>query len=854
MLNIQSNIDDIKYVDIKDSRHILIRGWAFVENKLFYDFKVEVNNKSLPFKLKKVKRPDVQSTLHCQNLYTGFLIRINLNDDCNLDTVKISITLNEESKEILTLNKSELEEIKDTNPIMTHVDHFFYDKNNDCADVYGFALSKAGKPLKIKITNENSEEIKFKNHKIKRADLVKHYIVNEEDVECGFNLLFEDFNPESNYMIHFESNGFSYSEPLVLESNYMAKSAWATLKANSRYILNNGFLYFYLRKRYGCSEDSDYNSRQKLYAKFIKEKGEEEIEAFSYKPRISIVVATYNTPIEYLDKMIESVTEQTYQKWELIIADGSSTNKVMNHVSNYWKLKDGRIRIIKLEENLGIAENMNAAIKESSGDYIALYDHDDFLDPYTLDIYVKSINENKNTRPEILYCDEDKVDSKGKIYFQPNFKPDFNLDLLHSGNYITHFLMVSRQLIEKVGLLDSQYDGAQDYDFVLRCVENVKPNQICHIPFPLYHWRMHKDSTAGNPQSKMYAYEAGVKALQAHYDRLGIPATASQTNLLGNYRTHYTLKTHPKVSIIIPNKDNVECLSRCLESIIGKTSYDNYEIVIVENNSADPETYEYYAEVEEKYDFVKVVYHLEKEFNISAILNYGAEKASGRYLLFMHNDVEVISEDFIEEMLGYCMRKDVGAVGCRIYNEDDSIQSAGIVLGHEGEVMHCFQGYNNYELSYQNRLFCAQDYTTVSGVCLMTASILFEHVGGFNEDLKAFKFDIEYCLKLQRIESRVVYTPFAEVMHRQLRSPKNLPEYPELLRESKEAFKKFWEEFDLSDYGYPDPNYNDNLTLIAPGFELKKIEEIPVLFARFAVNGVERFRWGKKGKSEDCDE
>lgn len=838
MLSVHSNIDDIKYVDVEGTQYILVRGWSFVEDKLLHDFEVRINNIPSPFKLKKVKRPDVQAAHHCSSLFTGFLMRIDLNDDCNLEFVKISIISDDESEEILELPKYKLEEVKDTNPITAHIDHFFYDKNNDCADVYGFALSKAGKPLKIKITNENGDEIKFNNHKIRRPDLVKHFVVNEEDAECGFNLLFDDYDPNEKYTIHFSNQTHSYSEPLVLETDYMTKSALTNLKTTTENILKNGFLNYYLKKKYGFLGGPDYNNRHKFYTESKQQLEKQKKHSFLYSPKISIVVATYNTPINYLDKMIGSVVEQTYQNWELIIADGSSTNKVMDHIITYWKSKDGRIGTIKLEKNLGIAENMNAAIKKSTGEYIALYDHDDFLEPNTLYEYVNCIN-NRNISPEVLYCDEDKVDSKGNVYFQPNFKPDFNLDLLRSGNYITHFLMVSRSVIDKVGLLDSKFDGAQDYDFVLRCVENVRPNEICHIPYPLYHWRMHKDSTAGNPQSKMYAYDAGARALQAHYKRLGIHAITSKTDLLGNYRTHYILDSRPKVSIIIPNKDNVECLSRCIGSIIEKTSYDNYEIILVENNSSNPETYDYYSEIEEKYNAVKIVYYLEKEFNYSAICNYGAEKASGRYLLFMHNDVEVISEYFIEEMLGYCMRKDVGAVGARLYYEDESIQSAGIVLGENGEPLNCFQGCSNYDNVYQNRLFCTQDYTAVSGACLMTDELLFEYMGGFNEYLKVSRGDIGYCLALQRFGKLVVYTPFAEMLHRELNSPKNHPEYPRLLRESEKAYKKLWERFVSSDDPYCDPNFNTNLSLVDSRFSLKRFEEIPVVFLRVVVNDKE---------------
>ena len=804
-------IDDIKYVDIKDARYILIRGWGFIEEEMFCNFNVKVNEQKFPITLKRVKRLDVQEACKCLNAFTGFIIRISL-DNVNIETLKMFINNDKERSLILTLTKSQLEEIRDTTPVSSHIDHFFYDKNNDCADVYGFALSKAGKKIKTTITDNKGNNIQFKLDKIKRSDLVKHYVVNEEDVECGFNITFEDFSPDLTYAIHFSCDGFEETKILELEEDYMTKSSKINMKKSFNYIHDNGLVKFLKKSKTGSLDDDlEYNEWRKMFIPSKKSLKLQRKTNFEYAPKISLVVATFNTPIQYLKEMIDTVVAQTYPNWELCIADGSSTCGVVEYIrENYNK---GRIVLTRLDKNLGIAGNMNEAIKIASGDYIGLYDHDDFIEPNALYEYVKILNGHRNAK--VIYSDEDKVDSNGRVYFQPHFKPDFNLDLLRSGNYITHFLVVSRDVIDEIGLLDSKYDGAQDYDFILRCAEHVMLADIYHVPQILYHWRMHRDSTAGNPESKLYAYEAGTRALQAHYDRLGIAAKVEREDFLGNYRTHYLLENHPKVSIIIPNRDNVEILRRCIQSIVTKATYDNYEIIIVENNSTEDSTYEYYNFLN-CYKFVKVIYD-KPGFNYSEYINDGVHQASGDYFLFMHNDTEVIAPNFIEEMLGCCMRKDVGVVGTRLFFDDDSIQHGGIILGSDGTIHNCFENAVSYDHIYQNRLLVAQNYSAVSGACMMTSREAFSEVNGFSEDYKILCSDVDYCLKIQDKGYLVIYTPFAKVLHRELNSVKNVIGYERMRQEDSSNFKARWS----SRFKAGDPHYNPNLKVDGARFALK---------------------------------
>ena len=370
--------------------------------------------------------------------------------------------------------------------------------------------------------------------------------------------------------------------------------------------------------------------------------------------------------------------------------------------------------------------------------------------------------------------------------------------------------------------MDGAFDGAQDYDFILRCAEYVDSENIYHIPHILYHWRMHQYSTAGNPESKMYAYEAGVRALQAHYNRIGIHAKVENGQFLGIYRTHFILDSHPKVSILISSKDHIDDLSRCIDSIRNKSSYDNYEIIIVDNNSKEKTIFDYYKQLEKKYAFVKVVYWKNK-FNKSAVYNFASQYANGEYLLFLNRATEVISKNFIEEMLGYCMRNDVGAVGSRLYYEDDRIQQAGIVYGQDGTVLHCFRGCFNYDLIYQNRLFCSQDYSALTDICMMVSRKVFEEIQGFSEQLKFAFNDIDFCMRLREKGYLNVYTPYAELyVNEEQTLKREKKSNQKQLGKDEKYFKKKW----ITTFKKGDPFYNQNLSLKFNDFRLKDLADI----------------------------
>ena len=534
---------------------------------------------------------------------------------------------------------------------------------------------------------------------------------------------------------------------------------------------------------------------------------------FEYEPKISIVVPLYKTPQKYLREMIESVIKQTYCNWELCLSDGSGDFSLKETLDSFEE-NDKRIRVVRSNEALRISENTNNAIEIATGDFIAFVDHDDLLAPNALFECVKALNKQREI--EVLYSDEDKISMDGKEYFEPHFKPDFNIDLLCSMNYICHLFVVSKRIIEKIGMLRSEYDGAQDYDFVLRSIENSK--NICHIPKVLYHWRAHKNSTAENPDSKMYAFEAGARAIQSHYDRIGISAKVHQGNYPGLYKTEHILERHPLISIIIPNKDHTTDLKKCIDSINIKSKYTNYEFIIIENNSEKKETFDFYDKLKNENHNINIVYW-EGEFNYSAINNFGVKFAKGEYLLFLNNDTEIINCNCLEELIGYCMHENVGAVGARLYYEDNTIQHAGVIIGFGGIAGHAFVGMPRSCNGYFSRIICAQDLSAVTAACMMVKKSVFEEVEGFDETLKVAFNDIDLCMKIRKANYLIVYNPYAELYHYESKSRG--------LEDTKEKVERFNGEIAIFAQKWPDilrdgdPYYNPNLSLERCDFGLR---------------------------------
>lgn len=566
--------------------------------------------------------------------------------------------------------------------------------------------------------------------------------------------------------------------------------------------------------RLGQNKNAIYENWLKKYGLTEEElkKQRETQKDFAYRPKFSIAVPLYRTEERFLRELIASVQSQTYDNWELCFADGSEDEgRGLSGILEEYQKQDKRIRYRVLEKNYGIAQNMNEAMHMAQGEFVTPVDHDDTLSPNALYEFVKALNENPSV--EVLYSDEDKIDTDGNHYFEPHFKADYDLDFLLTNNYICHLFAVKCSLkAYREGFL-SEYDGSQDFDFILRCCEEAK--EIYHVPKVLYHWRCHFDSTAANPQSKLYAFEAGRRAVQAHYDRLGIPAQAEHAQFYGLYRTRYHWKERPLVSILIPSRDQIEELKRCIESVLC-SDYDNYEILVLEHNSERAETFAYYDKLKMECDRIRVLtYHGEE--NHAKIFNFGVKEAVGEYLLLLDCRMQMINAACMDELLGLGMRADVGAVGAKLIYEDDTIAHAGIVLGFGGALGYVFRGKSRYTAGYESRVICAQDYSAVSGLCMLVKRGVYEEVGGMSEEFPGEFYDVDFCLKLRQRNWLVVYNPYAELYYY---GPKEsaIPTAALKAKDSRaaELLTEKWKETIAA----KDPYYNPNLTLEKMDFSL----------------------------------
>ena len=587
-----------------------------------------------------------------------------------------------------------------------------------------------------------------------------------------------------------------------------------TVQKGLRYLKHYGLKEFWIRLHERFEpEEVPYGPWYEAYRPDEETLEKQRKRKFPDGPLISIVVPAYLTPERFLRQMLDSLLAQTYENWELCLANGSPEDPDMQTVLKSYAEMDRRIRYQDLKENLGIAENTNAAFAMAKGDFIALLDHDDLLAPNALYEIAAALEEHPEA--DVIYTDEDKVTTDLSEHFQPHLKPDFNLDLLRSNNYICHFLVVRRSVVQTVGGFRREFDGAQDYDFIFRCVEQAR--EVVHVPEILYHWRTHKSSTADNPASKMYAFEAGKRAIEAHLKRQGVEGTVSHTKDLGFYQVEYPVQGTPLVSVLIPNKDQKDTLKQCLDSVFSKTTYCNYEVIIIENNSQEKETWEYYEELKKR-DNVKIVIW-ESGFNYSAINNFGEKSASGEYLLFLNNDVEVINPHWIEEMLGNCQRKEVGIVGAKLYYPDDTIQHAGTIIGIGGIAGHAFLNMPRSRSGYLHKASLQMNLSAVTAACMMMKRTVFESLGGFEEALTVAFNDVDLCLRCVRAGYLVVYNPKVELYHYESKSRGSEDSEDKVRRfqQEMEFMRTRW--IDLLKQG--DPYYNKNLTLSKWNYSLR---------------------------------
>jgi len=542
-------------------------------------------------------------------------------------------------------------------------------------------------------------------------------------------------------------------------------------------------------------------------------------ETFDRMVTISILVPLYNTPLNFLNEMIESVLAQTYQNWELCLADGSDSahGEVEKRCLEYLE-KDKRIRYRRLEKNEGISGNTNRCYEMATGEYIGLFDHDDVLHPSVLYEYVKVINEQG---ADYIYCDEttfkgDSIDNMITLHFKPDFAPDN----LRANNYICHFSVFSRALLEGTELFRSGFDGSQDHDMILRLTANAK--KVVHVPKLLYYWRSHKASVASDISAKPYAIAAAKGAVAAHLQSCGfknfeIKSTRAFDTI---FEIKYEIEREDKISILIPNKDHVDDLRRCIDSIKERSTYENYEIIVIENNSTEKGTFDYYETLKGQDKITVVIY--EGEFNYARINNFGAGFATGEYLLLLNNDTQVISMNWLEAMLMYAQRPDVGAVGAKLYYGDRTIQHAGVVVGLGA---HRTAGHTHYKINYDNlgymgRLCYAQNVSAVTGACLMVKKSIYDALGGLDEEFQVALNDVDFCLRIREKGYLNVFTPFAELYHFESASRgSDVDNAAKAKRYEEESalFRKKWKAF----LEKGDPYYNPNFSLDHSDYSLR---------------------------------
>lgn len=535
-------------------------------------------------------------------------------------------------------------------------------------------------------------------------------------------------------------------------------------------------------------------------------------EKFGKNIKFSILAPLYNTPEKYLKDMMDSVISQTYGNWELCLADGSDAEHAyVEKICHEYSNRDKRIVYKKLEKNLGISENTNVCIEMATGDYIALFDHDDILIPTALYENMKVICEKA---ADFAYSDEATF-LEDDIYniVTYHFKPDFAIDNLRANNYICHFSVFSRKLIDEVGMFSTEYDGSQDHDMILRLTHAAK--NVVHIPKILYLWRSHKNSVSQDINSKTYAIDAGKRAVRDSLLRDGIKAEVESSPAFPTiYKINYELIGKPKISIIIPNKDNLKLLANCVDSIIKKSTYDNYEIIIVENNSTDDEIFEFYKLIDEV-ECVKVIRY-EKPFNYSAVNNFAVKEATGEYLIFLNNDIEIITPSWMEELLMYGQRSDIGAVGAKLYYGNNTVQHNGVIVGAgpDNMAIHSHAGESRYSVGYMGRLYYAQDVSAVTAACMLMPKKVFEELGGFDEKLAVAYNDVDLCLRIREKGYLIVCNSFVEAYHYESISRGYEEKQGNVDRFRKEVayMKEKWQKVLSAE----DPFYNPNVSKIQP--------------------------------------
>lgn len=672
--------------------------------------------------------------------------------------------------------------------------------------------------LKLEVDNE----IRIGVDKFGYTSCKCEYIMLNEEIGEAINSVSKELQAikssngwrflNSFYKVKYGTIGFLRGIKNILKSIVVVFKSInkSTITRGAEYLKDYGFKAFILKVVYKLKGER-INYMQWLESHFptLEELEEQRKTRFDYEPLISILMPTYKTPKHLLIETIESVINQTYSNWEFCIADGNSQDESVNEILNGYAKKDSRFKIKYLSENKGIAGNTQECYYMAQGDYIGLFDHDDLLEPNALYEIVKAVNNDRGI--DFIYTDEDKINEKSDLRFDPHFKQDFSIDTFRSCNYICHFSVFRKDLMKKIDGFRDGYNGSQDYDIILRATDVAE--NIHHIPKILYSWRVHSGSTAGNPKNKMYCYDSAKKALDDHLRRNGIKGKAHDGKFIGTYDIEYEILGDPKVSIIIDGNGELKCLDRTIKSIQSKSTYKNYEIIIVTHNICEGN--KLVLDDLLKLENIKVIES--ESTSIAELYNVGARHSDGDFLVFINNDMEVISESWIERLIGYAQREDVGCVGCKLYYKDNTIQHGGIIIGIGGAAAYAHRNFRRKEYGYFLRLGITHNLNAVSGDCLMVKKELFNQVNGFDTTFKEKYYDVDFCLRIRELNKVNVWTPFVELYNYRPKIKGSRILIEEKDREEFLEFGSRYEKIILAG----DPYYSPNLTLEKEDFSLR---------------------------------
>ncbi|HCR3094826.1 MULTISPECIES: glycosyltransferase family 2 protein [Enterococcus] len=702
-------------------------------------------------------------------------------------------------------------------------DSIYRDKTTNNLTITGWALDTITKESPTFTINNENQVSAYNIQRVLREDVNQIY-QTEPAIEAGFVVTLEGIKQKKVLPFHFQSSAHVITVDFPLNKKYpvipgtedKVTRLWIKAKKGFKYMAKNGISHTIQRAKIEkLRNQASYPNWLARNEVLDIEAMTQEIATFHYQPKISIAMPVYNVEEKWLRLCIDSILNQVYTNWELCMADDASTDPNVKKILTEYQQLDERIRVVFREQNGHISEATNSALTIATGEFVALLDNDDELAINAFYEVVKVLNENPEL--DLIYSDEDKIDMDGNRS-DPAFKPDWSPDLLLGTNYISHLGVYRRSILEEIGGFRKGYEGSQDYDLVLRFTEKTTKERITHIPKVLYYWRMLPTSTAVDQGSKGYAFEAGLRAVQDALVRRGINGHATHGAANGLYDVYYDIESEKLVSIIIPTKNGYKDVQRCVSSIIEKTTYQNYEIIMADNGSTDPKMHELYAEFEQQLPGRFFVESIDIPFNFSTINNRAAKKAHGEYLLFLNNDTEVITENWLTLMVSFAQQERIGCVGAKLLYPNNTVQHAGVILGLGGVAGHGHYGYPHGDLGYFGRLAINVNYSAVTAACLLMKKADFDAVGGFEEAFTVAFNDVDLCLKVQALGRDNVWLHEAELYHfeSQTRGYDDKGKKKKRFEQEKVMMEEKWGPLIEND-----PFYNPNLTRDIPNFSLR---------------------------------